>query len=112
VSLLYRENMYGEALQAIKSLLPKINELNRRTIDNLNAYLYFFLARIYEKTGNFIDIRETLLESYNKACLRKDEMGQATLINLILRNYMVYNNYEAAHNFIEKTSFPESKSIN
>jgi len=112
VSLLYREKLYGDALQAIKVLLPKINDLNKRTIDSLNAHLYFFLARIYEKSGSFIDVREQLLEAYNKACLRSDEMGQATLINLILRNYMAYNNYEAAYNFIDKADFPENKSIN
>lgn len=112
VSLLYREKLYGEALNVIKTLLPKVNELNKRTIDNLNAHMYFYLARIYERTGNFIDVREQLLDAYNKACLRSDEQGQATLINLILRNYMAYNNYEAAYNFIEKTSFPENKSIN
>lgn len=112
VGLLYREKLYGDALQVIKELLQKIGELNKRTIDNLSAILHFYLSRIYEKTGTFIDVREQLLEAYNKACLRNDEMGQATLINLILRNYMAYNNYEAAYNFIEKTSFPENKSIN
>ena len=39
-------------------------------------------------------------------------MWQATLINLILRNYMADNNYEAAYNFIDKADFPENKSIN
>ena len=41
-----------------------------------------------------------------------DEMGQATLLNLLLRDYLSSNQIEAAHNLIEKTSFPEAKSNN
>lgn len=53
-----------------------------------------------------------MLEAYSKSCLKNDEIGQATLINLILRNYLAYNHYDAANNFIEMTNFPESKSTN
>jgi 26S proteasome regulatory subunit N3 len=104
--------MYPEALTAIRSLLSKIADLNKRTLDPLNAYLYFYYARIYERQGKFVDIREQLLDAYNKSCLKNDEIGQATLINLVLRNYMAYQNFEAAHNFIEKAHFPEQKSTN
>jgi len=30
------------------------------------------------------------------------------LYNLILRNYLEYNNYEEANHFLKKTSFPEN----
>jgi 26S proteasome regulatory subunit N3 len=53
-----------------------------------------------------------LLESYNKACVRSDEIGQSTLLNLLLRNYLRANQIDAAYNLIEKTEFPESKSNN
>lgn len=112
VILIYREKMFPEALAAIRSLLGKIAELNRRTLDPLNAYLYFYYGRIFEREGKFVDIREQLLDAYNKCCLKNDEIGQAILINLVLRNYMAYNNFEAAHNFIQTTDFPEQKSTN
>jgi len=36
-------------------------------------------------------------------------MGQATLLNLVLRNYLAYNLYEQALKFVQKTTFPESR---
>ena len=41
-----------------------------------------------------------------------DEIGQSTLLNLLLRNYLRDNHLDAAYNLIEKTSFPETKSNN
>ena len=39
-------------------------------------------------------------------------MGQAVLLNLILRNYLHYNLIEQAHTLASKTAFPESASNN
>jgi len=78
---------------------------------------------------NFWDKTEfnsELYEAYRAACIHKDEIGQvltwiysfcnfilkATLLNLILRNLLLSNNYEAAQNLISKTTFPENKSNN
>jgi len=36
-------------------------------------------------------------------------MGQATLLNLLLRNYLAYNLFEQALKLVQKTSFPESR---
>jgi 26S proteasome regulatory subunit N3 len=44
--------------------------------------------------------------------VRGDEIGQSTLFNLLLRNYLRYSHLEAAYNLIEKCSFPEGKSNN
>ena len=44
--------------------------------------------------------------------MRSDEIGQSTLLNLLLRNYRRHSHIDAAHNLIEKTSFPEGKSSN
>ncbi len=74
--------------------------------------MYFFFMRLHEKNGTDLDQREKLLDAYNHSCVRNDELGQATLMNLLLRNYLRHNHIDAAHNLIEKTSFPESKSGN
>ncbi len=81
-------------------------------MDNYNALLYYFFTRIYEKKGEELSIRETLLDAYNKSCVRVDEIGQSTLLNLLLRNYLKFNQIDAAYNLIEKTTFPENKSNN
>jgi len=44
--------------------------------------------------------------------LRHDQIGQATIMNIILRSYLNQNLYEQAKNFIVKTTFPESASNN
>lgn len=44
--------------------------------------------------------------------MRGDEIGQSTLFNLLLRNYLRHSHLEAAYNLIEKCTFPEGKSNN
>lgn len=85
---------------------------NRRNLDNYTAFLYHYYARIHEKNNTDQTIRQQLLEALNKACVRSDQIGQSTIFNLILRNYIKYNHLEAAFNLIEKCSFPEGKSNN
>lgn len=53
-----------------------------------------------------------MFEVYKNSCLRLDEIGQATTMNIILRSYMNENLYEQARNFITKTNFPEQVSNN
>lgn len=63
----------------------------------------------YERSGGLEQIRAELLAAYRTACLRHDVMGQATLLNMVLRNYLAYNLYEQALKFVQKTTFPESR---
>lgn len=96
----------------MKELLAKVDTANLRTLDPYGAILYFYFLRLHEKNGTDLDQRETLLDAYNRCCVRNDELGQSTLLNLLLRNYLRYNHFDAAYNLIEKTSFPEGKSNN
>ncbi len=48
------------------------------------------------------------MEAYRNSCVHKDETSQATLLNLILRNYLSFNQIELAQHFINKTNFPAS----
>lgn len=57
-------------------------------------------------------IYSALLAAHRTACLRHDEIGQATLLNLLLRNYLSQNLYEQAFKLVSKTSFPETVSNN
>lgn len=78
---------------------------NRRSLDNYNSLLYYYFVRIHEKRGNDLEIREGLLDAYNRACVRDDGIGQSTLMNLLLRNYLKHNHIDSAYNLIDKTSF-------
>ena len=74
--------------------MQRIVEFNRRTLDALAARVYFYWAWTTEKTGELSDIRGRLLALHRTAVLRHDEYGQETVLNLLLRNYLHYNQYE------------------
>ncbi|THG21548.1 hypothetical protein TEA_010917 [Camellia sinensis var. sinensis] len=76
--------------------IARLKNLNRRTIDVLAARLYFYYSLSYELTGDLAEIRGNLLALHRMATLRHDELGQETLLNLLLRNYLHFNLYDQA----------------
>lgn len=70
------------------------------------------MAIAYEKVNLLKEIRPQMFEAYKSSCLHMDYIGQATLINIIIRSFISQNLYEQARNFISKTTFPESASNN
>ncbi|KAG5250292.1 26S proteasome non-ATPase regulatory [Salix suchowensis] len=68
----------------------------------LAARLYFYYSYSYEVSGDLAEIRRNLLEWYSVAALNHDELGQETLLNLLLRNYLHYNLYEQAEKLRSK----------
>ncbi|KAF9994303.1 26S proteasome non-ATPase regulatory subunit [Entomortierella chlamydospora] len=89
-----------------------VQELNRRSLDQLAAKVYFYYARFYELTGRLAEIRPTLLNAQRTATLRRDDDTQSTLINLLLRNYFHYNLYDQADKLVSKITFPENATNN
>ena len=83
-----------QAHQLTQVAMQRISEFNRRTLDALAARIYFYWAWTTEKTGELAAIRSQLLALHRTAVLRHDEYGQETLLNLLLRNYLHYNQYE------------------
>mmetsp|Transcript_36363 Transcript_36363/g.83565 ORF Transcript_36363/g.83565 Transcript_36363/m.83565 type:complete len:508 (+) Transcript_36363:73-1596(+) len=98
-----------QALECANTVVTWVKTFNRRSLDVLAARAYFYLSLAYEKNGRFSDIRAELQGAYRTSCLRHDVAGKATLLNLILRNYLAYNLYEQAWKFVQKTTFPESR---
>lgn len=98
-----------KALECASSFVPWLKSFNRRTLDMFTARAYFYLSLAFERCGRLGEIRTELLAAYRTACLRHDAMGQATLLNLLLRNYLAYNLYEQALKLVQKTTFPESR---
>jgi 26S proteasome regulatory subunit N3 len=72
----------------------------------------YLIGIAYEKVGLLSQIRPLMFEAYKSATLRHDQIGQATIMNIILRSYLSQNLYEQARNFIVKTTFPEQASNN
>ncbi|CAG8738912.1 21966_t:CDS:10, partial [Racocetra persica] len=103
---------FDKGIQLSNETIAKIRSLNRRTLDQLSARIYFYYARFYELTGNLAVIRPTLLAAQRTATLRHDDDSQATLLNLLLRNYFHYNLYDQADKLVSKTTFPETAGNN
>lgn len=95
-------------------LVETIHLLNRRTLDSLAAKVYFYYARFHELLPSpaVTSIRPQLLASLRTATLRKDIDTQATLITLLLRNYLLTSHITQADHLVSKTVFPESAANN
>jgi len=112
VTVLLRENLDIDAAYYCNLLVDRIRAFNRRSLDLLSAKAYFYFSLAYERIEKLENIRPTLLALYRTTCVRHDDMGQAVLVNLILRNYLEYNLIEQAHTFSLRTTFPEAASNN
>lgn len=139
---LLRENCIVEALGLSKYTIERVNTFNRRSLDSLASKSYFYFSLIHEKlqdSGLVVDfpntataaisngvtnggsasilvtlksIRTQLLKAYRTACVRRDESGQAMILNLLLRNYLKDNLIDAADSLSTKAVFPSNASNN
>ncbi|ETK93153.1 hypothetical protein F441_02029 [Phytophthora nicotianae CJ01A1] len=113
LAALMKYKLNQEALEMVDKVVARCQQFNRRTLDLFQAKVFTYYSNIHEQFGHDLPaIRNTLLSAHRTACLRYDEAGQATLINLLLRNYLKDNMYEQAYKFVSKTTFPESVSNN
>ncbi|CAN7034940.1 unnamed protein product, partial [Brassica rapa subsp. trilocularis] len=91
VLFLVDQKKYNEAKACSSASIARLKNLNRRTIDVIASRLYFYYSLSFEQTGDLAEIRGNLLALHHSATLRHDELGQETLLNLLLRNYLHYN---------------------
>ncbi|ORY40966.1 hypothetical protein BCR33DRAFT_852438 [Rhizoclosmatium globosum] len=89
-------------------LVEYIQKLNRRSLDQLSAKIYFYYERFSEIANRLAEVRPTLLAALRTATLRHDDETQAVLLNLLLRNYIHFNLYDQADKLVAKTTFPET----
>jgi 26S proteasome regulatory subunit N3 len=80
----------------------------------LQARAHFYLALSAEAMGSggaaLAALRPRQLAAYRTACLRHDELGQASLLNLLLRGHIACGEFDAARALLSKTKFPEAAS--
>ncbi|XP_044508684.1 probable 26S proteasome non-ATPase regulatory subunit 3 [Mangifera indica] len=101
---------YNEAKACSSASIARLKNVNRRTVDVLASRLYFYYSLCYELTGDLAEIRGNLLALHRIATLRHDELGQETLLNLLLRNYLHYNLYDQAEKLRSKAPRFEAHS--
>ncbi|CAI0395409.1 unnamed protein product [Linum tenue] len=104
------QKRYSEAKACSSASIARLKNVNRRTVDVLASSLYFYYSLSYEHTGDLAEIRGNLLALHQIATLRHDELGQETLLNLLLRNYLHYNLYDQAEKLRSKAPRFEAHS--
>ncbi|XP_022769231.1 probable 26S proteasome non-ATPase regulatory subunit 3 isoform X1 [Durio zibethinus] len=104
------QKKYDEAKACSSASINRLKTLNRRTLDVLASRLYFYYSYSYELTGDLAEIRGNLLALHRIATLHHDELGQETLLNLLLRNYLHYNLYDQAEKLRSKAPRFEAHS--
>jgi 26S proteasome regulatory subunit N3 len=104
------QKKYNEAKVCSTASIARLKSVNRRTVDVIASKLYFYYSLSYELTNDLAEIRSTLLALHHSATLRHDELGQETLLNLLLRNYLHYNLYDQAEKLRSKAPRFEAHS--
>lgn len=113
VSMLVQYKQWDAVAAAARDLCDRLHAINQRSLDPFGAKSWGYLSLAMEQQGNLASIRPDLMRAYRTACLRHDEMGQATLFNLVLRNFLHYNLFDQAQKLVAKaTAFPNSVSNN
>lgn len=85
-----------------------------RMMDHLAAKSVYFLSVAYERKGLIAcpQFRVMLFDILRECVLHHNYIGQATLMNIIIRSFLSQNLFEQARSFISKTTFPEAVSNN
>jgi 26S proteasome regulatory subunit N3 len=117
---LYDSKQLQRGVDFSRHLTERIQSLNRRTLDSLSAKAYFYLSLFCEHIAPFppsvqspiVSIRPILLAALRTAVLRKDIDTQASVIVLLLRNYLLTSHIAQADLFVSHTQFPENAANN
>ncbi|KAM0447733.1 hypothetical protein ACHAPV_009636 [Trichoderma viride] len=117
---LFDAKQYQQGAEFSKFLSDRIQTLNRRTLDCLSAKVYFYFSLFCEyiaplppsPESPIVAIRPTLLAVLRTAVLRKDTDSQASVIVLLLRNYLLTSHIKQADLLVSHTQFPENAANN
>ncbi|KAI8944884.1 putative proteasome regulatory particle subunit [Xylaria longipes] len=113
---LFDSKQFQQGAEFSKSLADRIHSVNRRTLDSLSAKAYFYYSLFCEQLAPLppsprspiVAIRPTLLTALRTAVLRKDIDTQASVIVLLLRNYLLTSHISQADLLVSHTQFPEN----
>ncbi|KAJ5210363.1 hypothetical protein N7491_010169 [Penicillium cf. griseofulvum] len=117
---LFDQREIQKGAQFSTSLIERLRALNRRTLDSLAARVYFYYSLFFEQTAPLppspaaavTTIRQPLLAALRTAVLRKDVDTQATVMTLLLRNYLSTSHISQADLLISHNPFPVAASNN
>lgn len=97
---------YGAGLILSEVLIHSLKDYNSRRLDPIAAKIYFYFQHFAEHNDKALEARPLLLQCQRTATLRHDNFSLATLITLLLRNHLLFNDISGADKLIAKTTFP------
>ncbi|KAJ0117225.1 26s proteasome non-atpase regulatory subunit 3 [Diaporthe amygdali] len=117
---LFDSKQFQHGAEFSSYLSDRIRNLNRRTLDSLSAKVYFYYSLFCENIAPLppspqspiVALRPTLLAALRTAVLRKDIDIQASVIVLLLRNYLLMSHISQADLLVSHTQFPENAANN
>ncbi|KAJ5219858.1 26S proteasome regulatory subunit rpn3 [Penicillium chermesinum] len=117
---LFDQRLIQKGAEFSTNLIERLRSLNRRTLDSLAARVYFYYSIFYEQiaplppspAATVTAIRQPLLAALRTAVLRKDVDTQATVMTLLLRNYLSTSHITQADLLISHNKFPAAASNN
>jgi len=103
-----------EALELANELVATIGLQvgQRRSMDPLNAKIYYYHSRVYEVLNRLCEVRQLYMKRLRTGALHGEVESESVLLNLLLRNFLHYNLFEQAEKLISKSSFPEQANNN
>jgi 26S proteasome regulatory subunit N3 len=118
--LLFDAKEYERGLGLSAHLADRIHSLNRRTLDSLSAKVYFYYSLFAENLAPqppspqspVVAIRPALLKALRTAVLRKDVDTQASVIVLLMRNYLSTASIAQADLLVSHSQFPDTAANN
>lgn len=90
-----------------KKVVETLKSYNKRTLDYIQAKVWYYIFRSSELGQDLINIRVDLMNALRTATLRHDPETRASVITLLLRDYILTNDINQAYNLVEKTEFPD-----
>ncbi|KAJ6111673.1 hypothetical protein N7523_007734 [Penicillium sp. IBT 18751x] len=117
---LFDQRKIQQGAEFSTNLIERLRAVNRRTLDSLAARVYFYYSLFFEQiaplppspAATVTTIRQPLLAALRTAVLRKDVDTQATVMTLLLRNYLSTSHITQADLLISHNRFPAAASNN
>lgn len=104
---LFDNKRVSDALSLVTTAMARLTTFNRRTMDVLMSRLASYYSLAHERSGTLSRARPALLSLHRMATLHRDEIGQETLLNLLLRSYVHYGLYDQAEALRAKAQKPD-----
>jgi 26S proteasome regulatory subunit N3 len=82
----------------------------RHTMDEISARSFYAMTLAYERIGRLAACQSKLLSEYRTAVVRRDHVGQAALLNQLLRTLINDRRYAQADQLASRAPFPDIRS--